>query len=109
LKTDIPEILPLILDNLKSAVVFVDNEHIIRYLNAAARKKYAKYGEIIGKSIFHCHNENSCRMIRDYHEKMRAGADEFLLAEREAYRAYMRSVRSPEGELLGYYEIHEPK
>ncbi len=99
----------IILDSRKNAVVFVDNEHIIRYLNTAARKKYIKYGEITGKSIFHCHNENSCRMIRDYHDKMKTGADEFLLAEREAYRAYMRSVRSPEGELLGYYEIHELK
>jgi DUF438 domain-containing protein len=103
------DIFPLILNNLKNAIVFVDNEHIIRYLNAAAHKKYAKYGDIIGKSIFHCHNENSCRMIRDYHDKMKTGADEFLLAEREAYYAYMKSVRSPEGELLGYYEIHEPK
>jgi DUF438 domain-containing protein len=103
------EIPPLILNNLKNAIVIVDNEHIIRYLNAAARQKYAKYGDIIGKSIFHCHNENSCRLIQGYHEKMRTGADEFILAEQETYYTYMRSVRSPEGNLLGYYEIHEPK
>ena len=100
-----PEILPLILDNLKSSVVFVDNDHVIRYMNAAARKKYTKYGDIIGKSIFHCHNEDSCRMIQDYYEKMKSGFDEFILSSRETYRAYMRSVRSADGELLGYYEI----
>jgi DUF438 domain-containing protein len=96
---------PLLLDNLSSSLVFVDNTHIIRYMNAAARKKYAKYGEIVGKSILFCHNENSSRLIKEYHEKMKSGADEFIISSKENSRAYMRSVRSPEGELLGYYEI----
>ena len=99
------EILQNILNGLNEPLVFVDNDHIIRYVNAAARKEYAKYGEIIGKSIFHCHNENSCRLINQYYEKMKGGADEFRLTAEDNTRCYMRSVRSPEGELLGYYEI----
>lgn len=101
----IKEILPLILNSLNEPVVFVDNNNIISYINAAAGKKYAKYGEIIGKSIFHCHNENSCRLIKEYYEKMKNGADEIRLADEDNSRFYMRSVRSPKGELLGYYEI----
>jgi DUF438 domain-containing protein len=98
------EIFPQILDSLNNVIVFVDNDHIIRYVNAAAREKHAKLGDIIGKSIFFCHNENSCRLIKEYYEKMKNGTDEILVAAYDTYRVVMRSVRSTEGKLMGYYE-----
>jgi len=50
------ELLKLLLDNWNESVVFVDTNHIIRYMNTPAKKHYAKWGEVLGKSIFDCHN-----------------------------------------------------
>jgi DUF438 domain-containing protein len=99
------EIADLILNDLNHAVVFVDNNHIIRYMNAAAMKKYAKFGDLIGKSLLSCHNEKSRRTIAAYHEKMKDGDDEFVETQKGSRRVYIHSVRDPSGELLGYYEI----
>ena len=58
------KLLTLILDSWNESVVLVDTNHIIQYMNAPARMHYAKWGNIIGKSIFDCHNPvlHDCRM-----------------------------------------------
>jgi DUF438 domain-containing protein len=102
----IPDYIPaIILENLNHAVMYADTNHIIRYMNAAARKKYAKYGELIGKSLMDCHNEKSRRILEDYVVQMKAGADEFIEQDKGTHKVYVRSVRNASGELLGYYEI----
>ena len=55
------ELLTLILDSWNNSVVFVDTSHVIRYMNAPARMHYAKWGDVLGKSIFDCHNPDSCQ------------------------------------------------
>ncbi len=99
------EIAALILENLNHAIVYADKRHVIRYMNAAGRKKYARFGEIIGKSLLDCHNELSRRLILDYIARMESGADEILEADKGTRRVYIRSVRGPSGALVGYYEI----
>ncbi len=99
----------LILDNLPISIVYVDSTHTIRYLNAAAKSHYAKWGNIVGKSIFECHNETSERRIKKACERMEAGSDDILYSENEERRAYMRSARDADGTFLGYYESIEPK
>jgi len=101
------ELLSLILDSWNSPVVFADVEHIIRYMNAPARKAYEKWGDVIGKSVFSCHNENSCRIIQDIFLKLQNGAEEVLYSDNKKHRVYMRGMRDREGHLLGYYERYE--
>jgi DUF438 domain-containing protein len=101
------EILALIVESWDSPVVFVDTNHIIRYMNPAARKHYARFGEVIGKSIFDCHNQQSVGSIKDIFSKLQAGTDEVLYTEDEKRRIYMRSVRDRDGKLAGYYERYE--
>jgi DUF438 domain-containing protein len=102
------ELLNLILDSWNESVVFVDTNHIIRYMNTPAKKHYAKWGEVLGKSIFDCHNPGSCKIIRDCFARLQNGEAEILFADNEKHRVYMRGVRDTKGKLIGYYERYEP-
>jgi DUF438 domain-containing protein len=98
------QLLSTILDNLAEEVVFVDMEHIIRYMNKAARKHYAQYGDIIGNSVFKCHNEQSIQKIKDIFIKLQNGGDQILYSENEKRRIYMCAVCDKTGQMIGYYE-----
>ena len=53
-------------DELNMAVTICDLEATILYMNHKAKKTFEKYGEesFIGKSLYDCHNEKSCEMIK---------------------------------------------
>jgi len=63
---------------------------------------------VIGKSIFDCHNPNSCQMIRGMFVRFQNGENDILFADNEKHRVYMRAVRDTKGKLIGYYERYEP-
>lgn len=48
-------------------VTICNEEGIIIYMNVASQNNFAKRGgkDLIGKSLFDCHNENSGRIIRE--------------------------------------------
>ena len=98
------ELLSAILDSLTEEVVFVDNEHIIRYVNLAGKKKYAKFDDILGKSVFACHNQRSVEIIKKCYTKLQAGEEDILFSDNEKRCVYMHAVRDERGQLLGYYE-----
>jgi DUF438 domain-containing protein len=102
------QILSLILDNWNKPIVFVDTNHIIQYMNLPAKKHYSKWGDVIGKNIFDCHNENSRKIINDIFMQLEDGAEEILFTDNEKHRVYMRGVHDEDGNLLGYYERYEP-
>ncbi len=54
-------------NELDSAVTVCDKNGIILYMNEKSCKSFEKYGgkDLIGKSLFDCHNDNSCRIIRE--------------------------------------------
>lgn len=101
-----------LLDSINSPIVFVDNDHVIRYLNKTAQARYYEgrgYAELIGKSLFDCHNPASAAAIRALHDRLLAGENEVFLKENKyRERITVVAVRSPEGQLLGYYELFEP-
>ena len=98
------ELLSAILNSMTDEMVFVDNEHIIRYVNLAGKKKYAKFGDILGKSIFACHNPHSVEIIKNCYVKLQAGEEDILFSDNEKRSVYMHAVRDESGQLLGYYE-----
>ncbi len=100
--------LSVILDNWHKPLIFVDYNHIIRYLNKPAKKKYAKYGDVVGKSLLDCHNENSCRLIKEGFATLQTGAEEVLLSDTPKSRYYIHAVRDEQGNLLGYYDRYDP-
>lgn len=102
------ELLEVLLDSWNKPVVLVDSTHTIVYLNEPARQAFAKWGAILGKSIFQCHNERSCLIIREVLAHLEAGQEEVLIADNERHRVYMRAVRDNNGKLIGYFERYDP-
>ncbi len=98
-----------ILDSLKDPLLFVNTDHIIRYMNPAAEKHYSEGRTLLGKSIMDCHNEHSCQMMLAIFEKMRNGLEEEKITDDDKHRIYMHAVRDANRNLLGYYERYEWK
>lgn len=97
-----------ILDSLKDPLVFVDLDHIVRYMNKAAFRHYEEGATLIGRSIFNCHNVQSEKTIYDVFDALQKGEEERLITNNEKHRIYMRAVRDANGHLVGYYERYEP-
>ena len=105
------EMFEAILDSIPYRIVFVDTDHIIRYLNKEARHHYYDvrgYNELVGKSIFECHSEKSKEMLIAAVEKLRNHGNEIYLGV-SVYneRKYINPVRNEKGELIGYFERFE--
>jgi transcriptional regulator with PAS, ATPase and Fis domain len=104
------EILQALLDSLVDPVVFVDTEHVIQFMNTSAIKRYEKRGgkNLIGKSIFSCHNEQSQqKMLQIFQSFFKDEEEQFLVINKEKQKTYMRAVRNQQGDLIGYYERFE--
>ncbi len=103
--------LRLILDALPFPIVFVDADHIIRFLNRRAKFHYYEergYRNLVGASIFACHNEHSKERIVGMVEKLKNHGREMLLTVNEKNeRVYVTPVRDDEGKLVGYFERFE--
>lgn len=107
----IQEIQAYILDSIPYPIVFVDAEHIIRYMNRTARFQYGKmrgYGDLVGKSIFDCHSDASKEKILQAVEKLKNHGNEiFLGVGVNNQRIYINPVRDDNGAFLGYFERFE--
>lgn len=100
-----------ILDSIPYPIVFVDCGHTIRYLNRTAQFFYYQmrgYRDLVGKSIFDCHNEASKAKITAAVEKLKNHGNEiFLGVAGNNQRIYLNPVRNEAGELVGYFERFE--
>jgi len=97
-----------LLDSLKDPFLFVDTDHVVRYLNRAAEGHYSQGAALLETSIFDCHSEPSNVVIRQVFAAMQAGEEERLITDDDKHRIYMRAVRDEAGALIGYYERYEP-
>jgi len=99
-----------ILNALDFSIVFVNITHIITFMNKTAIEHYKDQGgeNLVGKSIFSCHNENSKMLILEGLKQLQRGLDKVLLFENEEIKEYMLAVRD-NSTLLGYFEIVERK
>jgi len=95
------------IDSIGQPFMFVDNDHMIRYVNGPGLEYYRPGEELTGRSIFDFHNENSCRIIREVHAALQAGEEERMITDNQKHRAWMRAVRALDGSLLGYFERYE--
>jgi len=100
-----------ILDTINHPIVFVDTDHVIRYLNKPAMKWYYEvrgYSDLIGQSLFDCHTEDSRKHIIALYERLQAGENEiFLKIGKFNEKITVMAVRDKNGALLGYYERFE--
>ena len=102
------ELLSNILDAYAYEIVFVDRDHIVRYMNQTARTRYKDRVQI-GHSLFHCHNENSKEKIEQFLKRADNGENEMfqLLNGKTGEREFFVPVRNNEGHVIGYFERHE--
>lgn len=100
-----------IVEQDRCAVVICNLRHEIIYMNKSARERYKKHGELVGKSIFDCHNAESNAKIREVVEWFAKSPDNnFVFTyrnDRENKDVYMVALRGENDELIGYYEKHE--
>ncbi|MCQ2406637.1 MAG: PAS domain-containing protein [Oscillospiraceae bacterium] len=102
-----------IIDADYASVVICSPEHIILYMNPAAVKNYANRGgaELVGKSIFGCHNPKSNEMIEKIVNWFAASPEHnsvhTFYNEKQQKDVYMIALRDDGGKLIGYYEKHE--
>ena len=97
----------------REAVVLCDLDHMIVYMNPAAKMRYAKWGgaALVGTSLLNCHNAKSCEVIVKVVEWFKASDENNLVYtfynQQENKDVYMVALRSDSGELIGYYEKQE--
>jgi len=103
------DLLAAILDSLRDPVLVADPAHVICYMNRAAVAHYQQGASLLGTSLLACHNAESQRVIHEVWEAMDHGQEERLITDNDKVRIFMRAVRGPGGDLLGYYERYEPK
>lgn len=100
-----------IVEQDRCAVVICDMNDIIIYMNPAAKERYKKHGDLIGKSIMDCHNERSCQKIREVVEWFKQSAENNIMFTyhnpKENKDVYMIALRDDNKKLIGYYEKHE--
>ncbi len=100
-----------VIDQDRAAVVICDLTHTIIYMNPAAKERYKKHGDLLGKSLPDCHNERSNEMIKRVVEWFAEDKSHNLVYtfhnEKENKDVYMTALRNDIGELIGYYEKHE--
>lgn len=102
-----------IIEQDRSAVVICDLQHTIIYMNPAAISRYSKSGgaQLIGKSIFDCHNAKSGEIINKVIAWFEKSKDNNIMYtyrnEKENKDVYMVALRDDNGTLIGYYEKHE--
>lgn len=102
------EILSYILDAYAYEVVFADRNHIVQYMNKAAKKRYA--GRIdVGGSLFNCHNESSKAKIEEFLRRAENGEEEMFetFNPQKQEREFFVPVKDDNGHVIGYFERHE--
>ncbi|MCD8108279.1 MAG: PAS domain-containing protein [Oscillospiraceae bacterium] len=106
-----------VVDADDAPIVICDVNHIIIYMNPTAVKRYEKRGgaNLIGNSIFDCHNEHSKAIILSVFNRFLADP---TLSKVYTYTknwngedsdVYIVALRNAQGNLLGYYEKHESR
>lgn len=102
-----------VIEQDRCAVVICNLEHEIIYMNPAAITRYVKRGggELIGKSLLDCHNEESRELIKKvlmwFEESREHNIIYTFRNEKENKDVYMVALRDEDGKLIGYYEKHE--
>jgi DUF438 domain-containing protein len=93
-----------ILDSLLDPILVADTDHVTRYMNRAATDFYDGGADLIGRSLLNCHNPQSQQEMIEILAAMHQGEQERLITVKEDRHVFMRAVRDPDGNLLGYYE-----
>ncbi len=103
------ELFKSVFESDRAPIVICDLSHTVVYMNKAAIKKYKC--NIMGESIFSCHNEKSNEMIKKVVEWFLKNENNNIIYtyrnDVENKDVYMVALRDENKKLIGYYEKHE--
>lgn len=108
---EISQFFKSVIDQDSAPIVICNLNHEILYMNPAAKERYKKHGELMGKSLLDCHNAASNEKIERVLEWF--GADRShnkvytFRNDKENKDVYMIALRDDSDTLIGYYEKHE--
>ena len=98
-----------VLEQDTAPIVLCDLQHIIVYMNPAAKARYKS--DLTGKSLLDCHNADTNETIKQIAEWFAADKSHNKVYtfrnDKENKDVYMIALRNDGGELIGYYEKHE--
>ena len=101
------ELLRAILDSYPYAIVYVDSDFIIRYMNRYARYHYCVERRS-HKSLFDCRVPQPREKIADaFHAMQKDGTERFIGVNARNLRIYMQPVRDLAGKICGFFERFE--
>lgn len=103
------ELFRSVLEQDRAPVVLCNTEHVIVYMNPAAKKRYG--ADLTGRSLFDCHTARANAMIEKIVAWFRESPSNNMIYtfrnDEENKDVYMTALRDGGGALLGYYEKHE--
>lgn len=106
-------LLKSVIEQDNTPIVICDLSHTIVYMNPAADENYKKSGghALVGSSLLDCHNENSCRIIKEvvawFGKSSENNRVHTFFNEKKNKDVYMIALRDSDNTLIGYYEKHE--
>lgn len=104
LKTmDIEKTVPDWAKEMNCAVTVCDTEGFILYMNDKAKETFARHGDLIGKNLMNCHNDNSKAMIRQLLES--GGSNAYTIEKAGLRKMIYQTAWRRDGKVAGLVEI----
>ena len=88
---------------MNCAVTVCDKEGVIIYMNEKAKETFARHGDLVGKSLIPCHNENSRAIIAKLIET--GGANAYTIEKCGLKKMIYQTAWKENGEVAGLVEI----
>lgn len=88
---------------MNCAVTVCDTEGTIIFMNEKARKTFEKYGSLLGKNLFECHNPQSVEKIREL--LATGGSNAYTIEKGDVKKMIYQTAWFNEGVVGGLVEI----
>lgn len=88
---------------MNCAVTVCDKEGVILYMNDRAKETFARHGDLMGKSLIPCHNENSRAIIAKLLET--GGTNSYTISKNGQKKMIYQTAWKQDGEVAGLVEI----
>ena len=88
---------------LNCAVTVCDTEGIIIYMNDKSKETFISSGDLVGKSLIPCHNENSKKMIAHLIET--GGTNVYTIDKNGQKKMIYQTAWKQDGKVAGLVEL----
>ena len=85
------------------AVTVCDTEGIIIYMNDKSKETFKDHGDLVGKSLIPCHNENSKKMIAHLIET--GGTNVYTIDKNGQKKMIYQTAWKQDGKVAGLVEL----